>query len=143
MPPTPATPATPAAPAAPSSPRQAARKKAAIDRMLDPELFKALADPTRLKLLACVLKCGRGCSVTEVAACCSVDFSVVARHLSVLARAGLLSATKDGRTVWYAPRGDALAERFRRLADAIDEWTPAQCCTTTAKLKRTGPRGCC
>ncbi len=111
--------------------------------MLDPELFKALSDPTRLKLLACVLKCCRGCSVTEVAACCSVDFSVVARHLSVLARAGLLSATKDGRTVWYAPQGNALAERFRRLADAIDEWTPAQCCNPSTKPKRTGPRGCC
>ena len=51
----------------------------AFDRALDAELFKALSDPTRLKLLACLAKCSRMCSVTEVAECCSVDFSVVSR----------------------------------------------------------------
>lgn len=114
----------------PASPRQAARKRAAIDRQLDPDLFKALSDPTRVKLLACVLKCSRACSVTEVAECCSVDFSVVARHLTVLARAGLLESSKEGRTVWYAPRGDALAVRLRTLADAVEACTASACCTT-------------
>lgn len=106
----------------PASPRQAARRKGPVDDLLDPELFKALSDPTRVLLLRCLLKCGRPCSVSEVAECCDVDFSVVARHLSLLARAGVLEARKEGRTVWYTPCCDALATTFRSLATAI-----AQC----------------
>ena len=107
------------------TPKQAARRRARLDRLLDPELLKALAEPTRARLLSCLLKCGRPCSVTEVAECCSIDFSMVARHLATMARAGLLSSEKRGRTVWYAPDGPALAARFRELADAIDELGPA------------------
>lgn len=125
--------------AAPATPRQAARRRAPVDRLLDPELFKALSDPTRVKLLACVLKCSRPCSVTEVAACCSVDFSVVARHLTALARVGLLEATKEGRTVWYAPCSDSLASRLRQLADAVDACSANSCCGDAEG----GDRGCC
>ena len=106
------------------SPKQAVRKRARFDRLLDPDLLKALAEPTRARLLSCLLKCGRPCSVTEVAECCSIDFSMVARHLSTMARAGLLSSEKKGRTVWYAADGVALAAVFRDLADAIDELNP-------------------
>ncbi|MCC7389129.1 MAG: winged helix-turn-helix transcriptional regulator [Phycisphaerales bacterium] len=118
-----------AGPKPPASPRHAARRRATVDKLLDPDLFKALADPTRLKLLACLIKCGRRCSVTEVAECCSVDFSVVARHLALLARAGILDAEKEGRTMWYAPRCPDLCARFRALADAIEVWCgSAECC---------------
>lgn len=91
-------------------------------------MLKALAEPTRARLLSCLLKCGRPCSVTEVADCCSIDFSMVARHLATMARVGLLSSEKKGRTVWYAAHGSALATRFRDLADAIDELGPADAC---------------
>lgn len=106
------------------TPKQAARRRVRLDRLLDPEMLKALAEPTRARLLSCLLKCGRPCSVTEVAACCSIDFSMVARHLSTMARAGLLTSEKRGRTVWYAADGPSLATRFRDLAEAIDELTP-------------------
>lgn len=108
----------------PATPRQAVRRRARLDALLDPELLKVLAEPTRARLLSCLLKCGRPCSVTEIAECCSIDFSVVSRHLATMARAGILDADKQGRTVWYAADGDALAEHFRDLADAIDELRP-------------------
>lgn len=108
----------------PPSPKQAVRRRARFDRLLDPEMLKVLAEPTRMRLLSCLLKCGRPCSVTELAECCSIDFSMVARHLSLLARVGLLSGEKKGRTVWYSADAPALAARFRNLADAIDELTP-------------------
>lgn len=63
--------------------------------------------------------------MTEIAECCSIDFSMVARHLGTMARAGLVSSEKKGRTVWYAADAEALAARFRDLADAIDELAPA------------------
>lgn len=115
------------------TPKQALRRRARLDRLLDPEILKALAEPTRARLLSCLLKCGRPCSVTEVAECCSIDFSMVARHLSMMARAGILSSQKKGRTVWYAADGAAIAAHFRDLANAIDELTPDDdCCDADA-----------
>ena len=113
--------------AQPRTPRAAARVHAAIDKRLDQTLFKALADRNRLRVLACLIKCGRACSASEVAACCDVDFSVVNRHLKVLADAGVLDAEKQGRTVWYTARCDDLTERLAGLIEAIDEWCPNRC----------------
>ena len=113
------------------SPSSASRRRAAIDRGLDTDLFKSLSDPTRARLFACLLKCGRTCSVSEVAECCDVDFSVVSRHLARLSSDGVLTSEKRGRTVWYEPRWDELSTKFRALADAIDEWRPDEtgdCC---------------
>ena len=115
------------------SPKEVVHRAARIDRLLDPDLLRPLAEPTRARLLSCLLKCGRPCSVTEVAECCSIDFSMVARHLAMMARDGVLSREKRGRTVWYAADGPALAARFRELADAIDELsTPDACCDDAA-----------
>ncbi|MEM7622755.1 MAG: metalloregulator ArsR/SmtB family transcription factor [Planctomycetota bacterium] len=106
------------------SPRQAVRRRARFDRVLDPAVLKALAEPTRARLLSCLLKCGRACSVTEVADCCDIDFSMVARHLATMARAGLLTSEKRGRTVWYSADGRGLSAMFRDLAAAVDELSP-------------------
>lgn len=108
----------------PATPKQAARCCGPIDDFLDPELFKALCDPTRVKLIACLAKCGRPCSVTEVAECCSVDLSVVSRHLALMARAGLLDSVKEGRVVQYRVRFHDVVEALRGLADAIEACCP-------------------
>src|SRR5262245_20407659 len=109
----------------PSSPRQAAACCGPIDQRLNTDLFKALCDPTRAALLACLAKCGRACSVTEVAECCSVDFSVVSRHLQLLERAGILDSTKEGRTVLYAVQYAHLSQSLRSLADAFEQCRPS------------------
>src|SRR5262245_47160515 len=97
----------------PATPKQAARCCGPIDGLLNPELFKAFADPTRLSLIACLAKCGRACSVGEVAECCAVDFSVVSRHLALLARSGVLEVSKKGRTVFYGVRYAELSQSLR------------------------------
>ncbi len=114
----------------PRSPRQAAARPGPLDAALDPDLFKALADPTRARLIACIAKCARGCSVGEVADCCSVDLSVVSRHLALLARAGVLGVIKDGRVVRYHVRYPDLCRSLRSLADALDRCAPpsGSCC---------------
>ncbi|HRJ50992.1 MAG: winged helix-turn-helix transcriptional regulator [Phycisphaeraceae bacterium] len=110
----------------PATPRQAAARKHAIDRRLDHALFKAFADPTRALLIACIAKCGRGCSVGEIAECCSVDVSVVSRHLSMLARAGVLEPRRRGRAMLYQVRYRELSRALRDLADAIDACGPVE-----------------
>ena len=112
----------------PMSPRQASACCRPVDDLLDPTLFKALGDPTRLRLFGCLVKCGRACSVTELAACCSVDLSVVSRHLAALARAGLVDVSKQGRVVSYTVRYATLCATLRSLADAVEEHAPAACC---------------
>lgn len=109
----------------PASPKQAARSSRPIDSLLAPALFKALGDPTRVRLLACLAKCGRPCSVTDIAACCSVDLSVVSRHLSMLHRAGILRAEKQSRTVFYCVDYGRFCGALRGLADAVEECCPA------------------
>lgn len=108
----------------PATPRQAAARRGPIDSLLDPALFRALADPTRARLIACIAKCGRGCSVGEVAECCSVDLSVVSRHLALLARGGVLEPAKDGRVVRYRVRYMELGRALRALADALEACAP-------------------
>jgi ArsR family transcriptional regulator len=109
----------------PATPRLAAACCGPIDNFLDPALFKAFADPTRASLIACIAKCGRACSVGEVAECCAVDVSVVSRHLALLARSGVLEASKEGRTVRYRVRYADLSRSLRSLADAIEECGPS------------------
>jgi DNA-binding transcriptional ArsR family regulator len=118
------------------TPKQAAKCCAPVDDLLDPELFKALCDATRLKLVACLAKCGRPCSVTEVAECCSVDLSVISRHLAMLEKAGVLESAKQGRTVFYSVRYEQLSESLRALADAIES-----CCPPGKAAS--GKRECC
>ncbi len=105
-------------------PQEASQCCGPIDDLLDAELFKALGEPTRLKLLSCLAKCGRPCSVTELTECCAVDLSVVSRHLGVLEKAGILSASKEGRAVFYTVRYKHLTEAFRSLAKAVETCRP-------------------
>jgi ArsR family transcriptional regulator len=126
----------------PDTPAAAAACCGPIDRLLNPELFKALCDPTRAGLLACIAKCGRPCSVSEVAACCSVDTSVVSRHLATLEKAGVLVSEREGRVVRYSVRFADLSATLRALADAIDA-----CCPEDSRLapREPGHQGgaCC
>jgi ArsR family transcriptional regulator len=107
-----------------ANPRQAACRAGPLDALLAPALFRALSDPTRASLVACIAKCARGCTVSEVAECCAVDLSVVSRHLALLARSGVLDASKRGRTVYYSVRYGSLSQHLRDLAAALDACRP-------------------
>ena len=131
------------------TPKQAASCCRPVDDLLDPTLFKVLSDPTRLRLLGCMIKCGRACSVGEVAECCSVDLSVVSRHLQALARAGLAVPSRTGRTVAYAVQSERLCASLRALADAIEDCAPprrsvpARGACVPARGACVPARGCC
>jgi ArsR family transcriptional regulator, arsenate/arsenite/antimonite-responsive transcriptional repressor len=124
----------------PLTPKLAAGCCGPIDELLDAELFKGLCDPTRLNLLACLSKCGRACSVSEVAECCSVDFSVVSRHLALLERAGIVKSNKTGRTVFYMVKYGELSAKLRALADAVESCGPS---SKRGKGNGGGKGGCC
>lgn len=95
-----------------------------LDAALDPRLFKALSDPTRIAILIRLAQCSGPCSVSEAAECCAVDMSVVSRHLAILREAGVLSVEKKGRHMLYRVRHAELTRALRAVADAIEACCP-------------------
>lgn len=64
------------------------------------EFLKSLASPVRLKIL-CMLS-GRECSVGELADAMGVRQSVASQHLALLRKDDLVTARRDGQTIWYS-----------------------------------------
>ena len=98
---------------------------ASLDDHLDPELFQALCDPVRLSLIAHLAASGRALTVTEASSCCGIHFSGVSRHLSVLKRAGVVRAEKQGREMFYRLEVKELTATLRGLADALENCCPS------------------
>lgn len=93
--------------------------------LVQPVLFKALSDPNRLALLTTLSERMEPSTVSQAAECCSVDMSVVSRHLSTMRNAGLVTAEKRGREVYYSVPRQELADQLRAMADALES-----CCST-------------
>ncbi|PKN44868.1 MAG: ArsR family transcriptional regulator [Deltaproteobacteria bacterium HGW-Deltaproteobacteria-17] len=64
------------------------------------DAYKAMADETRLTILALLLQHGE-CCVCDVMEVCGITQSKASRHLQTLRRAGLLLDRRDGTWVYY------------------------------------------
>jgi DNA-binding transcriptional ArsR family regulator len=85
------------------------------------ELWAAVADPTRRRLLDALLARGEA-TATTLAGDLPVTRQAIAKHLSVLERAGLVSSRRLGREVRYAVRPDRLDAATGWLARVAAEW---------------------
>jgi len=92
------------------------------------ELWEAIADPSRRKVLDLILARGQA-TPTALAAELPFTRQAVAKHLAVLARAGLVEARRDGREVRYSVRAErldeaaqAMARAARAMAEAATRW---------------------
>lgn len=72
----------------------------------DAQVFKALADETRLRILKLLLEVGEEVCVCELVAALGLPQYRVSRHLNVLKRAGLLAGRRSGTWVYYSPARD-------------------------------------
>lgn len=87
-------------------------------------LFAALGDPTRLALLARL--CDEGPqSASRLAREATVTRQAVAKHLRVLADAGLIRGERRGREQVWALDGDRLGEARRYLDRVSARWDAA------------------
>jgi DNA-binding transcriptional ArsR family regulator len=89
----------------------------------DDGLWAAVADPTRRRLLDALLARGEA-TATTLAGDLPITRQAVAKHLSVLERAGLVDSRRQGREVRYAVRPerlDAAAEWLTRVAAEWDD----------------------
>jgi ArsR family transcriptional regulator, cadmium/lead-responsive transcriptional repressor len=92
------------------------------------ELWEAVADPSRRKVLDLILVRGQA-TPTALAAELPFTRQAVAKHLAVLARAGLVDARRHGREVRYSVHADRLdeaaqvmARAAQAMADAAARW---------------------
>jgi DNA-binding transcriptional ArsR family regulator len=87
----------------------------------DDELWAAVAEPTRRRLLDALLARGEA-TATTLAGDLPVTRQAVAKHLSVLERAGLVDSLRVGREVRYAVRPQRLDAATEWLAQVAAEW---------------------
>jgi ArsR family transcriptional regulator len=91
---------------------------------------KALGDPTRLKILELLKSKGQSCcdliARDERGLCaCDIEEAVklsqaaVSHHMGLLRRAGLISAEKRGRWMYYSRNEAAIAGLAEMLAKAV------------------------
>lgn len=92
---------------------------------LGPEFFKAFSDPTRINILLALAEQQGSCAVSGIAEHCTVDLSVVSRHLSQLKRAGIVDAEKIGREVYYQFSTQNVVQALRACADALEICCPS------------------
>ena len=78
--------------------------------------LKALADPTRLRLLSLVMSCDSAC-ICDLTEPVGLSQPTVSHHMKVLVEAGLLDRGRRGRWVHYTVRRDA----FRELSDLLGD----------------------
>jgi len=93
-------------------------------------VFKALGDPTRLKILELLKARGKSCcdllARNEPGLCaCDVETAVglsqaaISHHMGLLRRAGLVRGEKRGRWIYYSRNEAAIATLADRLAKAV------------------------
>lgn len=80
-------------------------------------VFRALADPTRRRVLALLRE--RPMSAGELADRFDVSKPTMSAHFAVLREAGLIDATKQGKTIIYRLRMSVLEEALMGLAQTV------------------------
>ncbi len=84
------------------------------------DFLKALGEFNRLSLVYKLCECQAPQNAMCLCDCCSVDASVVSRHLKTLVQAGVLKQEKKGRERTYSLDRARVANELRALADKIE-----------------------
>ena len=84
-------------------------------------IFAALADPTRRQVLSAVAERGSA-TATELAGIVPVSRQAVAKHLGVLAAAGLVASERRGRETRFEARAGALRPAAAWIAATDAAW---------------------
>jgi DNA-binding transcriptional ArsR family regulator len=79
-------------------------------------VFKALGDPTRVRIIELLRAQSDVITGTEIAEHVGVSLALLCHHASVLVEAGLVAKRKEGQTSYWALNRDALASALGSLA---------------------------
>ena len=89
--------------------------------VIDDDLWSAVGDPTRRRLLDQLLRDGTG-TATSLSEHVPVTRQAVAKHLDVLDRTGLVHATAIGREKRYQLDGAQLSRAVAQLSSVGATW---------------------
>lgn len=88
-------------------------------------LLKALADPTRLQLIAAINASNNSeACVCDLAELIDLSQPTTSHHLKVLVDAGILSREKRGTWAWFTLN----QERWREVSRLFEQTTELSCC---------------
>ncbi|HWE65183.1 MAG TPA: metalloregulator ArsR/SmtB family transcription factor [Acidimicrobiales bacterium] len=87
----------------------------------DDELWSAIGDPSRLRVLDLLVSHGE-VSASWLAGRVPFSRQMVSKHLVVLEQAGLVSRRKVGREVLYRVEAGRLDQATRAMADRAAQW---------------------
>jgi DNA-binding transcriptional ArsR family regulator len=90
----------------------------------DDQLWEAVADPSRRKVLDLILAHGQA-TPTMLAAELPFTRQAVTKHLAVLARAGLVEASRQGRETRYTVQPERLGAAAQAMAHAAQAMAAA------------------
>jgi len=91
---------------------------AAAERLA--RIFKALSDPTRVRLLSLIAETGEAC-ICDLTEPVGLSQPTVSHHMKQLADAGLVTRTQRGKWAYYA----VVEDRLRAVAQAVTPVTRA------------------
>ncbi|WP_275423814.1 ArsR/SmtB family transcription factor [Virgisporangium ochraceum] len=89
--------------------------------IVDDDLWSAIGDPTRRRMLDLLLADGAG-TATTLSARLPVTRQAIAKHLAVLDRVGLVRATSAGRERRYRVDDAQLARAVAQLSSVGSAW---------------------
>jgi DNA-binding transcriptional ArsR family regulator len=92
-----------------------------VTTQIDDELWSAIADPSRRRVLDLLVVNGEA-SAWRLAGHVPFTRQAVSRHLVVLEAAGLISRRKEGREVLYQVDPDRLHQTTRAMTDLATQW---------------------
>jgi DNA-binding transcriptional ArsR family regulator len=93
----------------------------AVAEQVDDDLWSAIGDPTRRRMLDLLLVDGHG-TATSLSEQLPVTRQAVSKHLVVLDHAGLVRATPAGREKHYRVDDAQLARAVAQLASVTNTW---------------------
>ncbi len=97
----------------------------AADLSEEATLFKALADPARLTILATLARTGHEVCVCDFTAGLGLNQSTVSHHLKLLKDAQLVTCRRRGTWVYYSLAADALVRLDSALGSVLPQRVPA------------------
>lgn len=83
------------------------------------QTFRALADPTRVRILAALAR--SELCVGDLAACLGMTISAVSHQLRLLREMRLVRRRRDGKHIYYALDDDHIEGLFRQAMEHVDE----------------------
>lgn len=94
----------------------------------------ALGQPTRLEIFRLLMRCGsNGLLAGAIADTIGCPHNTLSSHLSILARAGLIRGTREGRTIVYRADVEGMRALLLFLVENCCDGHPELCDFTTTR----------